>query len=189
MNDFEIKIFDELDKSLEEKVESFRKKNPGNSSRTKQEKLVGRDKFCSDHDIKKWVLALQDGEVIGVIAIFQRQVRFENEEIVLGGIGKVRVASAERKKGIASAMMNVAMKVLSEIGSDVASLCTNIDSFLPEWYKKYGFVLSGKQYTYLGLSGRKYAEKNGMLASINSESKFQLIINSDKVFNIGVGNW
>jgi len=56
-------------------------------------------------------------------------------------------------------------------------------------YGKIGFVTLGKPYTYTGKSGKRYTENNGMIASVKSKAKFNLIRKSKKILDLGASNW
>jgi predicted GNAT family N-acyltransferase len=188
---YEIKVFSDLSSLMEKKVIKLRKSVPDSKGRirTREEEAVHRDKYCSDGDIVRWILAFEQEDLIGMAAVFRRDIKFNEKQISLGGIGKMRVRQDRRRRGIASEIMNKAMDELIKLSCDVAFLCTNIDSFLRVFYEKYGFILLNKQYTYLSRSGKRYLERNGMLAPIKSENIFQEILRENKPFDIGIGNW
>ena len=94
----------------------------------------------------------------------------------------------KRRKGIATLVLKKGMKILKQEKCDIAHLCTDIIK-LKSLYSKFGFVPLGKKYTYIGKSGKKYIEKDGMIAPVNSVTKFKEILNSSEIFNIGLGNW
>ncbi len=158
--------------------------------RSEEEQAERLDRFCSRQDIAVWVLAFKKDELIGRTAVFVRQIEYEGQDLNLGGIGKIVVSDSERQKGAATAMMKTAMKQLFELECDVAHLCTNLSNqWLVNFYKKFGFVLLGKEYTYLGRSGKRYTDEDGMIAPIKSKKLFKQILNSAKKFDIGTGNW
>ncbi len=126
---------------------------------------------------------------MGQILLYQRQSKFAGELISIGGIGAVRVATDYRSQGIASQMMTVAMAELKQLNCDVAFLCTNIDSFLADFYKNYGFQIYPQTYFFQGRSGQFYQANNGMLAPVNSSQIFAKIIKSKKQLDFGVGIW
>lgn len=127
--------------------------------------------------------------VVGVAVVFLREVNYLGRLIKLGGVGKVRVAEDYRNRGIATKMMNEVMEQLHAVRADVALLCTNINSFLVEFYRKYGFELLGRPYKYVGKSGKEYMDEEGMLAPIDSKETYKLIMQSGELLDIGLGNW
>ena len=185
-------ISHQLDPLQEKQMESLDQNSSSLKQRTisPEEIVLHKDKYCSDGDIKSWVLAFQNNEMIGKIAIFSREITFKNQIIILGGIGKVKVRDDQRKKGIATKMMNAAMEELHKINCDVAFLCTDISNqFLVSFYNKFGFTLLNKNYTYLSKSGARYIEPDGMLAPVKSLELFGAILMDEDALDIGVGNW
>jgi len=121
--------------------------------------------------------------------IFRRAIIYNKTQISLGGIGKVRVREDMRRKGIASRMMNKAMKQLFLAKCDIAFLSTNIDSFLAAYYQKFSFISLNKPYVFRGFSGTMYTGQNGMIAPICSKEIFQQILGTKETLDIGKGNW
>lgn len=185
-----IEVVSPTDRKLKKTIAEFRKTNPGKTSnRSVDEQRIHDDKYCSDTDISEWIVAVDDNKISGTIAVFTREITVDGQIVQLGGIGKVRVAVDQRKKGIGNKLMKAAIQQLHDNQVDVAFLCTNLESFLAEWYKKYGFQILPKQYTYTGASDKKYIENNGMLAAIRSKDVFDNIMNSPETLDIGTGNW
>jgi hypothetical protein len=58
-----------------------------------------------------------------------------------------------------------------------------------ELYSQVGFIPLGKPYSYLGKSGKRYVEYDGMIAPVKSKNRFDLVMKSEEVLDIGVGNW
>ena len=189
--DFEFVSLETIDKVLQKKVNIFRRNTSSinGNTRTDEEWAVHNDKFCSDKDIKKWVVALDKGKVIGLGAVFARQIMFLGKSIKLGGVGKIRVAEEYRKMGVASRIMVIVMDELNKVGVDVALLCTNTNSFLVDFYRKYGFQLLGRPYKFKGKSGNPYQVEEGMLAPIRSDQIYVELMQSDQIMDIGIGNW
>ncbi len=189
-NDIVFKVFSELDVKLQEKVSDFRNRYKRNEpSRSNGDQVVHQDKFCSDSDIFKWIFALSGEDIVGMVAAFKRNITYQGEELVLGGVGKMRVLEEYQRRGVASNIMEIVMGELNNELVDVALLCTNTNSFLVNFYEKYGFKLLGKSYRYTGKSGKDYMESEGMIAPINSVSKYNKILASENVLDIGSGNW
>lgn len=191
MEDFVLKVFQELTPGLDKKVKDFRASVPDIKGRirTPEEEKRHFEKYCSDEDIKVWILVFEGEEIVGVTAVYGRQIQYENMDILLGGIGKVRVRADRRKRGIANLMMEEAMEQLKKLNFDVAFLSTDLDSFLRGYYEGYGFVPLNKNYTFFGNSGKEYSESNGMIAPISSKTIFQQVVDGKEPFHIGKGNW
>lgn len=185
-----VKSFSHTDKQIVTSIATFRAKNPGRTtSSSEEEQKIHNDKYCSDGDISQWIVALEDDQVVGTVAVFSRDIRFNNQVVKLGGIGKVRVALDKRRKGVGSQVMKAAMKQLHENSVDVAFLCTDLESFLVEWYQRYGFEILPKEYTFVGTSGEKYVQNDGMLAPIRSRDIFEQIMSNSEILDLGKGNW
>ncbi len=188
--DIAFKIYSELDEELQERIAKFRDRCKRNEPKRKDgDRATRLDKYCSDADIFKWIVARDSDEIVGMVAAYKRNILYLGEELVMGGIGKMRVSLEYQRRGIASKLMGIVISELKAESVDVALLCTNIDSFLVNFYEKFGFKLLGKPYRYKGKSGKDYTELEGMLAPINSKSKFKTVMSSEHVLDIGVGNW
>lgn len=154
------------------------------------ENLDHEEIYCSNGDIFEWILAYKHDELVGKAVIFKRKIIFDSEKILLGGVGGVKVRDSERKKGVASRMMDIAMEELKKEGCDIAFLGTNLKSIvLVNFYKKYGFNILGKEYISTGKSGKDYTFTDGMLAPVNSRDKYQMVMESPTLLNLGGGNW
>jgi len=186
-----IKVYKILDSDLENEISLFRKNNAGMQGRkkTKAEIKVHRDKYWSGKDVAYWIIAFERKNIVGMAVIYKRKLNLNGKKILLGGIGRLRVAMNKRKQGIGNIIMNFAMMQLSKINCDVVLLCTDTQSFLVTWYEKFGFALMSKTITYLGESGKRYSDNRGMLAPIKSEEIFSQIQNNKEILNIGNGNW
>ena len=188
---YSVDILDELTPTLRTIVSNFRTSVPdiNGKIRTPKEEIIHQEKFCSDSDIKLWILVFEKNMLIGTTAVYARSIKYNGRNILLGGIGKVRVKQENRGEGIASAMMEAAMDQMKKLKCDIAFLDTNIDSFLGKFYKKYGFVPLNRPYTFLGKSRKRYSDTDGMIAQITSKALFTEILTDSKPFDIGFGNW
>jgi predicted GNAT family N-acyltransferase len=146
------------------------------------------DKYCSKPFLN--LLAIEKDSVIGAARLFRRKIAYRGRKIRLGGIGEVCTREDKRRRGVATALTIRGMEVLKSENSDVAYLCTDItDSLRTKLYSKFGFVVLKKPYTYLGKSGKRYTETNGMIAPVKSREKFWLILKGKETLDLGKGNW
>ena len=183
----EIKIFPALPDNLAEKFNQFILKNFYARKEKIQENLAGEEeKYFSQP--KAWLLIFEGDQIISGILLHQRKIKFNNKDVILGGIGKVCTRKDKRRKRIASLMLTEAVKILKEWGCDIAYLCANIEK-TGSLYRRAGFVPLNKPYSYYGRSGKLYEERNGMIAPLNSPSLFEEILNSKKKLHLGLGNW
>lgn len=157
--------------------------------RTPEEEEQRAEKFCSDEDARRWILAYEKKDLVGMTVLFGRQIPYRDGAVSLGGVGKVRVREDMRRKGVAKAMIGEAMRQLVDMKSDVAFLDTDIDSFLANFYREYGFVPLNRPYTYTGKSGARYRDSDGMLAPVISPKVFQAMVTGSEPLDIGRGKW
>ncbi len=148
------------------------------------------DKYCSRADMICYVLVLEQTNVVGEARVFKRVIEFDHQTVVLGGIGSVGTHPDNRQKGVASMMIQKTMKILREHSCDVVYLCTDTyNKKLVGLYEHFGFLLLDKPHTYVGKSGKRYTDIDGMLAPVCSQKLFQMIVDSPLPLDIGVGNW
>jgi predicted N-acetyltransferase YhbS len=145
------------------------------------------DRFHGDDGIG-YILAHADAELIGAIKLSRRTIPFAGSTIRLGGLGGVATREDWRRRGVASATTALAMDVLRQHGCDIAYLCTDIEKLGP-LYGKVGFVALGRPHTYLGASGKRYTDDDGMIALVNSRAIFEEVLAAQGPFDIGGGNW
>lgn len=158
--------------------------------RTPEQKAEHRDRFCDMGDAVRWIVAVDGGKVVGLAIAYRRVVRFAGWPMTLGGLGDVCVAPAYRRQGIALRLTRAALDELKWAGCDVAYLCARLDKpGLTELYGHAGFVRLTYGQTYLGASGRRYVDQDGMIAPVLSQKFFEAIMVQPEPFDIGQGNW
>ena len=148
------------------------------------------DRFCSEADISGDVVAVHDDAVIGMVLVYRRALPRAGQPVVLGGIGSVYVAPAQRGRGIARRLVQTAMSELARAGCDLAFLCADLQN--PQLLRLYGgvgFVALGRPYTYAGASGARYSGEDGMLAPVCSPAIFAELLHQAEPLEIGRGNW
>lgn len=157
---------------------------------TPEERAVGKDKFCSKGDSMGFVVVEEKEDIIGAVNLFIRRITFQDISMSLGGIGGLCTRKDKRKNGVGTRLLTRAIEELRRARSDVAYLCTDVSKdWMVGFYEKAGFVRIKQGHTYTGKSGKRYTETDGMFAPVTSIEKFQRIISSDKVLDIGRGNW
>ena len=145
------------------------------------------DRFHADDGIG-YILAHADAELIGAIKLSRRAIPFAGRTIQLGGLGGVATREDWRGRGVASATTAAAIDFLRQHGCEIAYLCTNIEKLGP-LYGRVGFVPLGRPHTYLGASGKRYTDDDGMIAPVNSPVTFEAVLTAQGPFDIGRGNW
>lgn len=139
-----------------------------------------------------YLLAVEKNSTIGMAKLFRREITYMQEKALLGGLGDICAREDRRRMGVATALIKRGMEELELMGCDVAYICTlgNVsDDLIRKLYVRVGFVPIGRPYTYLGKSGKRYTESNGMIAPLNSKEKSELILKGKEILNIGKGNW
>lgn len=184
---FKIIFYKKLPQSLKTDFDSLMKRSFSwhQSGPEKQEEY---DKFCSKKDQIGYILSFNDKRIIGAVIILERQVKFNEANLVLGGIGGVSVRRKYRRQGLAIAMLKTAMEMLKQEKCDIAYLCTDVKK-LKNLYLPVGFVVLNRPHTFLGRSGKRYTEYDAMIAPVNSSEKFQKVLADKAPFDIGRGNW
>lgn len=189
-NPYDIEVFDTITQPLESEVNSFFSRCFDNPERSLRQQDEHNDRYASKKDRIKYVLAAHNGKVVGGIIVLKRLIRFKNNTVTLGGIGGVCTQENYRRQGIASKLLEVAMKELKIATCDIAYLCADIyRDRTKNLYSSAGFVPLGKPHTYLGISGKRYYDTDGMLAPVNSAEIFREVLTSSELLDIGVGNW
>jgi ribosomal protein S18 acetylase RimI-like enzyme len=157
---------------------------------TNKQHADGKDRFCAQGDLVYYILAWENNQLIGETRVFKRTIPFNGQKILLGGIGSVATHPDHRKQGIATAMVKKAMKVLKSEACAVAYLCADTYSLKAlEFYETFKFQRLLQKHMYLGKSGKRYTDTDGLLAPVCSRKVFNQIIATSVPFDIGVGNW
>lgn len=139
-------------------------------------------------DLAGLVVARDKDGLVGGIKLFKRTCVYDDQEYQLGGFGGVFTANQYKRQGVATMMLAKSMLALEYLHVDVAYLCTDI-SKLDKLYRPFGFRHLTQGHTYLGKSGKRYTEYDGMLAMVSSWEIFSQLMLSDTPIDIGVGNW
>jgi predicted acetyltransferase len=186
---FKSKLFYNLSEEIKTQVNRLLDECFGAESRlTSQQLDVQKDKFFSIPIA--YLLAIENNLVIGVVKLYKREISYLEEKIILGGFGGVCTAKNKRRRGVATALLKKGMQELKSHGCDIAYLCTDVDDpGMLTLYSQVGFVPLNKPYTYLGKSGKRYTEEDGLIAPVKSKDKYNLVMDGKEIFDIGIGNW
>jgi ribosomal protein S18 acetylase RimI-like enzyme len=157
---------------------------------TDKQHADGKDRYCSNGDLIYYILATENNLLVGETRVFKRTILFNGQKIVSGGIGSVATHPSKRKQGIATRMVKKGMDLLKKEQCDVAYLCADAFSLKAlEFYEKFKFRRLLQKHTYLGRSGKRYIDTDGLLAPVGSTKLFKQILAAAAPFDIGVGNW
>ena len=150
----------------------------------------GADRYSSQGDLIYYILAWEKDKLVGETRVFKRTIMFNGQKILLGGIGSVATHADFRKQGIATKMVKKAMDLLKKEDCDVAYICADAHSLKAlEFYESFGFRRLLQNHTYLGKSGNRYTDTDGLLAPVTSRKLFNRIMATTTPFDIGKGNW
>jgi len=181
------KFFAKLSADLAERVNQLIFKNfYAKGERTPELLAEEEEKFYSKPEA--WLLVFEEGQIVGTAFLHKRKIEFNNQDMILGGIGRVCTRKDKRRQGIAAMMVKDAVKTLKKWGCDIAYLCANVKES-GNLYPQADFVPLNKPYTYYGRSGKLYEGSNGMIAPLNSQSLFEEILDSKEKLHLGLGNW
>ena len=190
VSSIEVKAYDRLPDDLRETARALARASFRDPDATDEERAENRDRFSAQGDAFKLIVAVHEGQVVGFAVAYRRAIRFAGWPITLGGIGDVCVAPEYRRQGIATRLTLAALDELRWAGCDVAYLCADLERpGLTELYGRAGFTRLQHGHTYLGASGRRYLDHDGMLAPVLSRQFFEAIVIQPEPFDIGTGNW
>ena len=182
-----IKFFHAVSGKIQKELKQFELENfYREEERTPEYLAEEKDKYFSKP--KAWLLVFEEDQIVGSIKLHKRNVKFNNKDVTLGGLGGVCTRKDKRRLGIAAMMIEEGMKTLRKWGCDVAYLCANIEES-GSLYPRASFIYMKKPYTYYGQSGKLYEETNGMVAPVKSLDLFKEILNSEQKLHLGKGNW
>jgi ribosomal protein S18 acetylase RimI-like enzyme len=187
----EIQVYNELPEPLRDAARALARASFRDPDATDEERAENRDRFSAHGDAFKLIVAVSGGdEVVGFAVAYRRTIRFAGWPITLGGIGDVCVAPECRRQGLATRLTLAAIDELRWAGCDVAYLCAALEKpGLTELYERAGFRRLQYGHTYLGASGRRYLDHDGMIAPILLPQLFEAILRQPEPFDIGQGNW
>lgn len=180
-----IQVLKDIDLSKEEKVE-----------------IIGfvAECFEKDEPVKRKTiyfspifrhLFLFDGEkLVSYLKIIKRKTKFKKNNIVIGGIGAVSTLQMYRGRGYATRLLKETMKILRKERVDVGLLQTNPYKGV-NLYKRVGFFLAKKSYTFRDIHGKFHTTKSSgvMMAPINTPHLLDEILSSEELLHIGDGDW
>ncbi|MBM4168948.1 MAG: GNAT family N-acetyltransferase [Ignavibacteria bacterium] len=135
-----------------------------------------------------YVAGYLEDEIVGVVNLHKRRIRYGKRNLMLGGLGGVCTHRKHRRKGIAVRLLIESMKVLRKNACDVAFLCTDLTK-LRSLYAQVGFVPLNRTYKATGLSGRAYYSDGGMIAPVCSKSLFNRLVGDSGAFDLQGQDW
>lgn len=138
----------------------------------------------------EYILYFDGEKLIGAQNIFLREIEFEGQKMLIGGLGELCVNEAYRGQGIAQKLLSTAMEKMRGLNCDIGMLFTDVTNpRFQKLYGKFGFVVLGREYSLTDRNGQVQKDTSCMIAPVNQEEKFNLILNSQEILHIGAGEW
>lgn len=135
------------------------------------------------------LFAMIGNQVISRVALFKREVIFEGQKIMLGGIGGICVTTTHRHHGVASSMLKRALATLKTEACDVACLNVDLEKKVYRVYEKLGFKMMNREISFENVRGEIVQGAGTMFIPINAPDKYEFIMNSSSTFHCGRGHW
>lgn len=157
------------------------------AGRIAEQLTVRRDKLWSA-PLRYILIFNGKGSVAGILLLYKRRIFYGGKKIVFGGFGELCVRPEKRRKGLGLILMGIGVRELKKESCEVIFLRANIAK-MEKFFRKFDFVPLGKKYAFWGRSGKRYAEKCGMIAPGVSREKFDFILSGRKIINMGRGTW
>lgn len=136
-----------------------------------------------------YIFALNEEKIIGRLALFKRQIKFANKDVVLGGMGGVCVSTTYRHQGVATEMLQHGLSVLHDEGCDVACLNVDLEKKIYGVYEKLGFTMMDRDISFENIHGQIIREPGTMFVPVCSQAVYDTIMNSTETFHYGKGYW
>jgi GNAT superfamily N-acetyltransferase len=132
------------------------------------------------------VLAYLGDDLVGYASVFERQIEYEGQRVVLGGFGGTRTRADLRRRGIGTRVCRAAVGLLHQEGCDVAFLAAAPGT--EHFYRQFGFVPLGKPYTFVDAHGARERPArcdDGMLAPVGSRRPFETLLGGRSPLHLG----
>lgn len=136
-----------------------------------------------------YLFAMLGNKAISRVALFKREVIFDNRKIQLGGIGGVCVTADHRHHGVASSMLKRALVILNKEKCDIACLNVDLEKKVYRVYEKLGFKMMEREITFENSKGQLIKENGTMFIPVCSQEIYDFIMNSKNTFHYGKGYW
>lgn len=130
------------------------------------------------------------GKLISYLRVFVRQVQWNKQSILIGGVGSVATEQSYRGQGIATQLLREAMQLLHQQHVSFAVLQTYIPKG-GKLYERVGFYPAQKGYTFLDSNNQLHTVKaqDVMVAPVENPSLLEEIIGSQDLLHLGKGDW
>ena len=133
------------------------------------------------------VLCSLDMALVGCAGTFLREITYEGDKILLGGIGGVCTRADMRGRGVATSVCRIALEFLTAADCQVAFLATS--PMARKIYEKLGFQALVQGFSWENVHGVIKFGNDGMVAPISSSEMAAKIWQAQSPFHVGLGYW
>jgi GNAT superfamily N-acetyltransferase len=127
------------------------------------------------------VLAYREGALIGCAGVFNREVQYAGQSVVLGRFGPCTREDL-RGRGIGTLVCRAAMDYLRAEGCDIAFLSVDPERETHALHERLGFKILSQPFTYANLQGELTQSEGGMIAPLCSRELFERVLGGDAPF-------
>jgi ribosomal protein S18 acetylase RimI-like enzyme len=133
------------------------------------------------------VVCYADAALVGCAGTRIREIVYEGNKLLLGGISGVCTRTDMRARGVATRVCRMAMEFLREAHCDVVFLSTS--PMARKLYENLGFRALAQGFSWENLRGQIKIGENGMVAPICSPAVAAAIWNGQSRLHVGRGYW
>lgn len=127
------------------------------------------------------VLAYHQDELIACAEVFKREVEYDGQTIIVGGLGPC-TREDWRGRGIGTLVCKAAMEYLQGQGCDIAFLSVDTGREAHPLYERLGFKMLPKPFIYANIRGELKESDGGMIAPLCSQELFECVLRGDAQF-------
>ncbi|GEM_PF-1012473 len=141
------------------------------------------------HSPSVQIVAYVGDVLVGWAGVHISEQTYKNYRIKLGGYG-ICTHPDFRQMGIATKVAGEAMTYLKDKGCDIGFLSVNSeDQKSIKLHQKYGFMMLPQYFSWTNNEGEIKEDTGGMIAPINSEELFNLVLDGSDNLYVGEGYW
>jgi predicted acetyltransferase len=137
---------------------------------------------------KNHFILKENEKIVSYLRIVLRKSDQEGKTLIIGGIGDVSTHPSFRRRGLAGLLINTALKNLTEAGSDIVLIFTDVKK-MGSYYEKFGFHPFDRTVLAKDRSGQIRVIKNGTAMIKILDKNFDRILKRREGLYIGKGSW
>lgn len=127
------------------------------------------------------VLAYLGEELVACAEVFNREVVYSGQPILVGGLGPC-TREDWRGRGIGTLVCQSAMAYLKGQGCDIAFLSVDTGRETHPLYDRLGFTMLPRSFLYANVRGELKESDGGMIAPLCSEALFERVLRGEAQF-------